>query len=563
MESAQMKTTHPSEVKPGENKILVATVHYGFQNMIMVKDVPIKMRDGVTLYVNVFRPDKQGKFPVVMSADIYGKDLLPNYFSRRPIWPTRGTVDTSLFCAPESPDPGFWVPNGYVVVKVALRGSSNSEGAICPLSETETRDYYEVIEWAGVQQWSNGNVGTNGVSYLAMTQWPVAALNPPHLKAIIPWEGVSDLYREWAFHGGIPDTGFFRTWAEKHKSNWPKSEVEPLVLMQKERPLFDQYWKTKQAKLNQIKVPMFVGASWSTQGLHNRGSLEGFKQASSKDKWIEIHGRKEWEYYYSREVLERQKRFFDYFLKGIENDWMDMPRVRLEARERFFYGEIRTENEWPIARTNYKQFFLHNKQMALSTSPSKDESKASYSGEFDKGDNQSLMYKITFNEDTELTGCMKLKLWVSTEDSDDMDLFVGIKKFDRRGNEILFPDFNHIENGHVAYGWLRVSHRELDHEKSTPYQPWLKHERQLKLKKGEIVPVEIEILPSSTIFRAGEGMGLVIQGSDLIKKGATKVTKNFGDRRYQHMETVNKGKHIVYSGGKYDSHLLLPVVPPR
>ena len=556
----QMKPTHPSEVMSGLNKIVVPTVHYGFQSMIMEKDVPIKMRDGITLYVNVFRPEKPGKYPVVMSADIYGKDLVRAYDERRPLWPTIGVVQTSLFAPPESPDPGFWVPNGYVVVKVALRGSSNSEGSICPLSEMESLDYYEVIGWAGVQEWSNGNVGTNGVSYLAMTQWPVAALNPPHLKAMIPWEGVSDLYREWAFHGGIPDTGFFRMWAEKQKTTWPKSEVEPLIIMQRQHPLFDEYWNTKQAKLSQIKVPMFVGASWSTQGLHNRGTLEGFKQSSSRDKWLEVHGRKEWEYYYSREVLERQKRFFDYFLKEIENDWMDMPRVRLEVRERFFYGMTRLENEWPIARTKYTIFFLKNTNMALSTSPSKDVSKVSYSAEGDKGVRQSLMYKITFNEDTELTGYMKLKLWVSAKGSDDMDLFVGIKKFDRRGNEILFPDFNHIENGHVAYGWLRVSHRELDPEKSTPDQPWLKHTKELKLKSGEIVPVEIEILPSSTIFRSGESLGVVIQGSDLIKKGASIITKDFGERRYQHMETVNKGEHFIYCGGKYDSHLLVPII---
>lgn len=100
------------------------------------------------------------------------------------------------------------MPNDYISIKIATRGSSNSEGDLFPWTKTETEDYYEVIEWAGVQAWSDGNVGLNGVSYLAMTQWRVAAMNPPHLKAIIPWEGTSDLYREWYFHGGIPETVF-------------------------------------------------------------------------------------------------------------------------------------------------------------------------------------------------------------------------------------------------------------------------------------------------------------------------------------------------------------------
>ena len=78
----------------------------------------------------------------------------------------------------------------------------------------EAEDYYEVIEWAANQSWSNGNIGTNGVSYLAVTQWWVASLNPPHLKAMIPWEGLNDMYREVAFHGGIPDTGFYRFWTQ-------------------------------------------------------------------------------------------------------------------------------------------------------------------------------------------------------------------------------------------------------------------------------------------------------------------------------------------------------------
>ena len=563
MGSPELKPTDPNDTKPGLNEIVVKTVHYGHQKMIMEKDVPVKMRDGITLYVNVFRPDKPGRFPVVMSADIYGKDKSSLSFleQMRPFWPTLGVIPTSLFAPMESPDPGFWVPNDYVLVKVALRGSSNSEGAIYPFSPTEAEDYYEVIEWAGIQKWSNGNVGTNGVSYLAITQWFVAALNPPHLKAMIPWEGVSDLYREMAFHGGMPDTGFFWFFAKLQAARWPNKDVEDLVAAQKEHPLFDEYWEKRQAKLANIKVPMFVGASWSTQGLHNRGTLEGFKQAGSKDKWLEVHGRKEWEYYYTREVLERQKLFFDYFLKGIENDWRDMPRVRLEVRESFFQGQFRFENEWPIARTKYTKLYLDGENMALQSKPPKKEIRLTYNAEPNQVEKNDLRFKLTFKEDTELTGHMKLRLWVSTNDTDDMDIFVGIKKFDRRGNEVYLPDFNHIETGQVATGWLRVSHRELDPERTTPYQPWLKHKRLLKLNKGEIVPVEIEILPSSTLFKAGESLVLVVKGSDIVTEDS--ASTSVGAKRYTHLETVNKGTHLVYAGGKYDSFLLVPVIPTK
>ncbi|MBZ9685214.1 CocE/NonD family hydrolase [Clostridium estertheticum] len=554
-----LKPTHPSEATSGLNKIVMTTAHYGNQEMIMEKDVPIKMRDGVTIYVNVFRPNQPGKFPVVMSMDPYNKDGLPPYAFLRPNWPTLGGIDTSLFTPMESPDPGFWVPNDYILIKIAARGSSNSEGELYPWSKNETEDYYEVIEWAGVQDWSDGNVALNGVSYLAMTQWRVAALNPPHLKAIIPWEGTSDLYREWFFHGGIPETGFSSDFEKLLKTRWPNNKVEAQVEAQKQHPLLDEHWEDRQVKLSDIKVPMFVCASWSTQGLHCRGTFEGFKQSSSKDKWLLVHGRKEWETYHLRESLEQQKEFFDYFLKGIENDWMDTPRVRYEVREKFYKGQMRVGNEWPIAHTVYSEYYLNGEGMSMQNVQAQKETKLTYNAEPNQSENNELKFKFTAEKDMEITGNMKLKLWVSADDADDMDIFIGIKKYDKRGNEVFLPDFNHSENGQVANGWLRVSHRELDTERSTPYQPVLKHRNLLKLNKNEIVPVEIEILPSSVLLKGGESLVLVIKGSQIVIEETTSGIS----RGYAHNDTVNKGTHSIYVGGKYDSFLLVPLIPKK
>jgi len=255
-----------------------------------------------------------------------------------------------------------------------------------------------------------------------------------------------------------------------------------------------------------------------------------------------------------QEALERQKLFFDYFLKGIENDWREMPRVRLEVRERFFQGQFRFESEWPIARTTYTKLYLNGEDMTLQGQPPQKETELTYQAEPAQTENNELRFHMTFQENTELTGYMKLRLWVATNDTDDMDLFVGVKKYDRRGNEVYLPDFNHIEWGQVATGWLRVSHRELDTERSTPAQPWLKHKRVLKLNKGEVVPVDIEILPSSTLFKAGESLVLVVKGSEII------LTPPHAMLRYEHKETVNEGTHLMYAGGKYDSFLLVPVI---
>lgn len=551
----KLTATPMEEITEGTNHIVVDSIQYGNQEMIMEKDVIVPMSDGAELYVNVIRPNKSGQFPVVMSADTYGKDNKPKITNMGALWPTLGHIPTSSITPEESPDPGFWVANDYVVVKVALRGSAKSKGALYPWGLAEAKDYAEVIEWAGQQSWSNGNVGTNGVSYLAVTQWWVASLNPTHLKAMIPWEGLNDMYREIAFHGGMPDTGFYRFWYEGIIARWPDTDIEDLKTVQQDHPLFDDYWKGKQANLSAIQVPMFVCASWSTQGLHNRGTFEGFKQASSKDKWLKIHGRKEWETYYARESLEQQKDFFDYYLKGIKNDWQDTPTVSYEVRDKFYQGQTKSASNYPLPNTEATPLYLDGHNMKLNTSKVKDVAKVLYNSEV--SDNDEVRFSKIFEEDTELTGNMKLKLWVSADNADDMDLFAGIKKVNRQGEEVNFPDFNHIEHGQVATGWLRVSHRERDNTKSTPLQPWHTHESERKLNGDEIVPVEIEILPSGTLFKKGESIQVVIKASEVVKGNSTPGLKT----RYEHTETVNQGKHNIYTGGDYDSHLLVPIIP--
>jgi uncharacterized protein len=558
---AGQSPTDPRHTQPGYNDILVRTVQYGLKRMIFEKDVIVRSRAGGKLFVNVFRPAKEGRFPVVLSADIYGNHSI--FTEVIASLATRGVLDTSPFAAWEAPDPGFWVPNDYVVVKGALRGSSGSDGIMTPLSLGEAEDYYDITEWAGIQPWSNGNVGTNGVSYLAMAQWRVAALNPPHLKAMIAWEGVSDMYREWSFHGGIPETNFSRLWMELQRARHPHAQIEDLTLHEREHPLFDAYWAGKKATLSDIKVPLYAGTSWATQGLHERGTIEGFKQASSAFKWLEIHGRKEWEYYYSRESLERQRRFFDCFLKGIADDWLETPRVRIEVRERFYDGLFRCEAEWPPARTRYVKLFLDATTQRLQPVAVERAGAIGYAATaLPQGDGVGrAIFTTRFEQDTELTGHMKLRLWVSAEGSDDMDLFVGVKKIDRRGAEVHFADYNHTENGHVASGWLRVSHRELDELLSTPHRPWLKHTRLLKLEPGAIVPVDIEILPSSTYFRAGEGLQLVVQGSDILGAPTVALPAMHGAMRCEHRDSVNRGRHILHAGSNFDSHLLVPLIP--
>jgi hypothetical protein len=525
--------------------------------IIFEKDVPVELPDGVKLAANIFRPAVDGKYPALLVLAPAIKDRFPadEDYSRIP---NTGMIRVSEYAAFEAPDPVYWVPLGYVLAVVNCRASGNSEGGyFAHLDPQMGVDFHDTVEWLAAQDWCDGNVGANGVSYLAMVQWMGAAKNPPHLKAIMPWEGLNDVYRDWAFNGGIPDTGFFKIYMGRTLtpgSGFIGEDVafEDILAGRAEHPTCDDFWTEKHPDLSQIKVPAYICASWSTQGLHNRGGFEGYKQIASADKWLEVHGRKEWESYYSRECLERQRRFFGHYLKGEDTGFTYTPRVRFEVRERFYEGRTRFAGDFPIPGTEYRAFYLDAAAGALLGQPVADEAQLRYSAVKSDAEADGAVFAFTFDAPTELVGNMKLKLWVSADGADDMDLEVGVKKFDRLGNEVFMADYNHMETGQVASGWLRVSHRELDEARSTPQQPWLKHKNMQKLAAGEVVPVEVEILPSGTAFAAGDQLRLVVQGHEILQ---------FGYRNH-HDDSVNAGHHILYTGGQYDSHLLVPVIPP-
>jgi hypothetical protein len=143
---------------------------------------------------------------------------------------------------------------------------------------------------------------------------------------------------------------------------------------------------------------------------------------------------------------------------------------------------------------------------------------------------------------------MRVKFWVSTSEGDDLDLFVVIRKLDSARREVFFSGYNGYERDAAAKGWLRASHRELDQSRTTRLRPWLSHTQIQKLRPNEIVPLEIEIWPSSTLFEPGSTLQIGIQGHDAAKYPA------FGHRRL-----VNRGLHTIFTGGRYDSHLVIPV----
>jgi putative CocE/NonD family hydrolase len=521
------------------------------RSIVIERDLVVPTRDGVRLFANLFKPEAGGSYPVIMSVTPYGKDKLPDRlatFFMRLSGVKFGKLNCSRPTGFESPDPVYWVQQGYAVLQADVRGMHKSEGQGGVLRVQDAEDYYDLIEWAASQPWCTGRVGIMGVSYLAMSQWHVATLKPPHLRAIVPWEGVTDLYRELAFHGGIPETKFVALWAKKRiKSGRNRSFplAEDFLSEQAAHPLDDAYWAAKRPVLENIDVPALVCASWSDHGLHTRGSIEGFERISSRQKWLFTHGRKKWETFYSEEALGWQKRFLDHFLKDIDNGMEQVPKLRLEVRKAFYQQEVRSEQSWPLPSVQPALFYLCANTGSLQKEPADSEGKAQYRA---TSRNSRAVFSIRFERGVELIGGIALKLWLSTSEGDDLDLFVVLRKLDSTGREVFFSGFNGYERDDVAKGWLRASHRELDVSRSTPLRPWHNHTHIQKVFPGDIVPVKIEIWPSATLFEAGSTLQLTIQGQDAA-----------GYPAFQHRKLVNCGWHTIFTGGQFDSCLTVPM----
>lgn len=481
-------------------------------DMVKETDIAVPMRDGIRLRVNVFRPPGEGPFPVLLSAHPYGKDNTPahtrsghgpniQYRMLRQAGPSSFSAETGW----EAPDPGWWTQHGYAVVNADLRGAGTSEGRCSLMTDGEAEDVYDLIEWAGAAPWSTGSVGMLGVSYLAISQFKVAALHPPSLKAICPWEGFTDAYRDLFTPGGIPERGFSRAWAAVLKRNTRMEQ--DLNAERKAHPLRDEWWQSLAPDLEKIEVPMLVCTSFSDAAMHTRGSFRAFDQAASTDKFAFTHRGGKWSTFYSDEGKQLQLDFFDRYLKG--EDRPKPARVRLEVRERADQVvEVRSEQEWPLARTRWTDLYLGPDGRLNDT-----ESSTPGVVTFHTRRNAAA-FTYEFERDTEITGPMSLALRVSVDRGDDVNLFVGVEKW-ADDTYLPFEGTYGFGRDRIAVGWQRAALRELDPLQSTPYAPVPTFASLEPLRPGEPVDLEIPLAPSATLFRAGESLRLMVAGRTL------------------------------------------------
>ncbi len=514
-------------------------------------DVPVRMRDGVALRLNLFRPLGQEPFPVILSAHPYGKDAVPRrrlggwklnaqYRIMNQPEPLRISDQTSW----EAPDPAWWTAQGYAVINLDTRGGGRSEGRGDLLSDEEAADIAEVIAWAARQPWSNGRVGMLGVSYLAMSQYKVAALNPPALKAICPWEGFTDAYRDFFNPGGVTEDGFSRVWLFMTDR---LARLNTKLSVERQRHLLlDNWWEAFAPDLSKITVPMLVCTSFSDANLHSGGSMRAFQRVSSQERHAYIHRGPKWSTFYGEEARQAQRTFFDRHLH--ERDVAPLPPVRLEIRESADkVVAVRDEQEWPLARTNWKMLYLGNDGVL---------------GESFRRDGQltfdlrcdAAAFEYQFDQDTEISGPMTLTLQVAVTGTPDPRLFVGVEKWSQ-GVPVPFHGSYGYVRDHVAQGRLRLALRELDLQHSAVHEP----EHTFRTLQPLVDNVQVEILipfsGSATLFRAGDKLRLMIAGRYLQPRNPL-----FGHFP-THYQASRRGTATIFWNSDRPSTLEVPVIP--
>ena len=566
--------------------------------MRIERDIAIPMDDGVVLRADLFLPVEEGEYPALLSYGPYGKGLAfqEGYKTQWDYtvehYPEVAEGTSNLHQNWEVVDPEKWVPDGYVCVRVDSRGTGRSPGYMDVWSGRETVDLYDCIEWAGTQPWSNGRVGLAGISYYAMNQYQVAALQPPHLAAICPWEGAADWYRDFARHGGIlcqfaedwyprqvenvqhgvGERGFVSAVTGEAVSGPDTIDPEELARRRadlaqdvKSRPLIDDWYLERNPDWSRVTTPMLSAGNWGGHGLHLRGNVEAFTQSAAAEKWLEIHGDAHWVDFYTDRGVELQKRFFGHYLKDEDNGRDEMPRVLLRIRHADGTFTDRAENEWPLARTDWTRYRLTpdlSLEPAAASEPGSIEYEAS-------GDGLTFLTS-PFDVETEITGPMAAKLFISS-DTEDADLFLIVRLFEENDDEVTFMGALD-PNTPLAHGWLRASHRALDPEKTLPHRPYHTHDRSERLVPRQVYELDVEIWPTCVVIPAGYRLGLTVKGSDYRYEGELSgFARQFhyagrGVGPFKHADPDDRpeatfaGRVTIHVGGETDSFLLVPVI---
>jgi predicted acyl esterase len=551
------------------------------------RDVLVPMRDGVRLAADIFRPDAKGKFPALLGMSPYGKGIQSLPLAPQP-------PGTPSYLPPiEAGSPDYLTDHGYVHVIVDVRGTGQSEGEYLGwVSPQEAQDGYDLVEWIAEQPWCDGNVGMVGISYFGEIQLIVAAQQPPHLKAIMPWNAPADFYREATHHGGVRQMFFHylyvqRIGAERSTSvtlkDTPPTELKRLIADLQNDPdlraipeiftfvdnpgkapcFFDilahptdgpYYWeRSPYTMYDRIKIPFYARSGWWAYGhMHLVGAFRNYLGIDAPKK-LEI----------DRPVVEERPlpdafnaevvRWYDHWLKGIDTGIMDEPPIRFYVMGS---GEWRTEQAWPLARTEWTKFYLRRWE-GLSEEPEQVPGKpdAYVQQPVDETDGVNSLQYLTppLKRDTEVTGPMALTLYASI-DQDDTNWLVSLRD--------VHPDGTETE---PTKGCLKASHRAVDESASKPYEPYHPHTDPEPVEPGKIYEYAIALAPTSYVFKAGHRIRLVIYSMDHAVSRDWKLAPASIGRSHSpwHICSAKTTLHKIHHDAQHPSHLLLPIIPDQ
>lgn len=552
---------------------------------------------------NVYRPrdDKPGRYPVLVTYGPYGKDVPysdfhPASFADLPF------DHVSTHSAWETPDPGFWTRNGYVVVRADEIGTGQSPGVLDTMSPDTSLAFADLVEWAADQPWSNGKVGLLGISYYAGSQWRVAARQPKGLSCIIPWEGMSDYYRDRCRHGGILSNGFIKFWwdrqvlknqygrAGRAAQKWGPDTIEggmseeELQLNlndqtadnEKNRFLDQDYYRRRDFNLADIQVPLLSVGNWGGILLHLRGNVEGFLEAGSNDKFLRfITGRHDLPFYQSENVA-MQKSFLDACLKGDDpSGWFrgQQPRISYRLREgNVGYNDsvaenaypIKSASSWPLPGTEYVKYYL-TPDGQLGPQVLQVDGQLSYKALGDIQKPEVLTFATAaFSSRKEITGHIVAHLNVSVSAAgdtspSDMDIFLTLRHFDTAGDEIFYTGTTG-DPVPVTKGWLRCSLRAVNtsNPRHRVWRPWRDYRSvdASPLQPEKIYAVDVEVWPTNVVVLPGEKLCFEVSSGDTQGCGIFQHDSP-QDRRPE----VFAGENRIHFGPQLENWVSLPVIP--
>ena len=559
----------------------------------------LTMRDGVKIAIDIVRPAIGEKLheeplPVVWTHTRYRRAFIRD-------GKLRSELDSPLY--------QNLLKYGYVLAAADVRGSGASFGSWQGIwSQDETQDAYEINEWLASQPWCNGNVGMAGGSYLGVTQLMAAGMKPPHLKAIFPAVALFDLYGVGS-PGGIFYDDFIRHWSELTEmmdtqvTAAPVDEDEDGVLLElaievhkQSRPLIDIFMPLKYRdsvddvtgvqpfytwhpaayieEINESGVPIYLWCGWfdsfTKEGFLMFRNFENPKKMVMA-AWSHSPRDPEIQKEEFQAAAVEEMRWFDYWLKGIDNGIMEEPPLSYHVMIDPKNNEWRTAEQWPLPEQNPTKYYFGEGPSGSVDSVNdgilsldmpqdesgKDEYKVDYTTttgtetrwdnavgggfgypDMSENDEKGLTYTTeVLEEDVEVTGHPVVHLWVSSTAADG-DFFAYLEEVDAEG-------FSH----YISEGALRASHRAL-HE---PYYdkmglPFHRSHKEdvAELEPGEAAELVFDLQPTSNVFNAGHRMRITITCADKDNAMTPELTPP---------PTVT-----VYRNSQLGSYVRLPVI---